>query len=654
MFTLHADIHMWFSILLTGWAVYSFAKEKISLEMTALSIVAILLIYGQFFPLYDAAGRNQLNPSDLLAGFANPSLMAVLALLIMGQGILQTEALRPITSLFMVKKKIFAKLSVLAIIVFVMIASAFMNNTPLVILAIPILQTLCMKMKLSQSRVLIPLSFGAILGGMTTLIGSSTNLLVSSAMIDLGYKPLGFFDFTIPGLMLAGVGFIYIAFILPRFLPDRTSLARQLTGDSKQFIAELDIENDSKLIGTECVNGQFPNLPDINVRMIQRTGHVILPPFEGYSIESGDILIVAATRETLTNMLADYPGFLLSDDDLREAEIARRQKEQAVDRALSENLEDKIIDKEYNEEGNEVSADAIPLSKDEEEETRTRILAEVMITPTSRMIDMSLEQANFNKQYGATVLGIQRRARVVRRRLGRVRLESGDVLLIAGSQAALNNMRDNSDFIVMAGSIRDLPITNKARIALLIFMLTILSAATGILPIPVAAIAGAMAMIATGCLNMRQALRSLDRKIYLLVGAALALGTTLQVTKGAGAMADLMMAAPYAHDPLVMASLLFILVAITTNLLTNNACAILYTPIAMNLAANANIDPIIFATIVVFGANCSFASPIGYQTNLLVMGPGHYRFRDFMKAGIPLVLILWVTFILIAAFYYKL
>ncbi len=203
----------------------------------------------------------------------------------------------------------------------------------------------------------------------------------------------------------------------------------------------------------------------------------------------------------------------------------------------------------------------------------------------------------------------------------------------------------------MAGTIKDLPLTAKAPIALLIFLATIGSAATGLLPIPVASIAGAMAMIATGCLNMRQALRALDRKIYLLVGAALALGSVLQLTGGAAAMADVLTVMPYADDPLVMASMLFILVAITTNLLTNNACAILYTPIAMNLAASLNVDPFIFAVVVVMGANCSFASPIGYQTNLMVMGPGHYKFKDFMKVGIPLMIIMWITFTVIAKYY---
>jgi di/tricarboxylate transporter len=615
--------HMWFGIIVTLLAVYSFAKEKISLEMTAMSIVAVLLIYGQMFPLNNAAGQNLLDPSKLLAGFANPSLMAVLALLIMGQGMLMTEALRPVTRIFMVKKKYLAKLSVFAIIFFVLAASALMNNTPLVILAIPILQSVCANANISQSRVMIPLSFGAILGGMTTLIGSSTNLLVSSAMQDLGYKPLGFFEFTIPGSIMAAVGFIYIAFILPRFLPDRSSLTNQLTGEDKQFVAELDIDAGSKLVGVECIDGVFKGLENMNVRMIQRSGHVILPPFEGYSLQPKDIIIVAATRQALTDALANYPGFLLSEDEIEE-----------------------VIESD--------DGDEEPLTKEQEESHKTRILAEIMITPSSRLIDMTLDQASFDKQHGAVILGVQRRARVVRRRLGRVRMESGDVLLIAASQASLELMRTNTDFIVMAGTIRDMPMTSKAPIALGIFIATIALAALGFLPIPVAAIAGAMAMIATGCLNLRQALRSLDRKIYLLVGAALALGATLEATGGAAAMADLMTALPYTDIPLVMASLLFILVAITTNLLTNNACAILYTPIAMNLAVNANIDPVIFATIVVFGANCSFASPIGYQTNLMVMGPGRYRFKDFMNAGIPLMIVMWITFTFIAKYYYGL
>lgn len=643
-FQIDPSIHLWFSIFVMVVAVFSFAKEKISLELTSIGLLTVLLLFGHLFPYKDAVGQNQLDAKALLSGFANPSLIAVLALLVMGQGMIQTDALRPVTRLFYTNKRGLAWFAIISIIVFVAVVSAFMNNTPLVILAIPVLQVLSNNLGVSASRIMIPLSFAAILGGMTTLIGSSTNLLVSSAMQDLGYEPLGFFDFTIPGAMLASVGLCYVLIILPRFLPDRSSIAKQIFGDQKEFIAELDIHEESSLIGEECVDGQFPSLPEIKIRLIQRSGHLILPPFEGYSIQEGDIVIVAATRTALSDVLAKFPGFLLADSNMRQVEENRQATQEALERrALAEQQGEESVEE-----------DTVPKSHEEQEASNARILAEVMITPASRLTDMSLEQVNFQRQHGVVVLGIQRRARVVRRRLGRVRLEDGDILLVAGSQAALDNMRYTTDFIVMAGTVRDLPLKKKAPIAAAIFLVTIFSAAFGFLSIPVAALAGAVGMLATGCMNFRQAVRALDRKIFLLVGAALALGTTLQVTKAAAGIADVLMMVPYANEPIVMVSLLFIIVAIMTNLLSNNACAILFTPIAMNMAGTANIDPLIMASTVVFGANCSFASPIGYQTNLLVMGPGHYRFKDFMNSGIPLVLVLWVAYIAIAKFYYGL
>jgi di/tricarboxylate transporter len=243
---------------------------------------------------------------------------------------------------------------------------------------------------------------------------------------------------------------------------------------------------------------------------------------------------------------------------------------------------------------------------------------------------------------------------VVRRTLGRVRLEQGDVLLLAGSVASVNNMRHNTDLIVLSGSKQDLPVPKKAPLAAAIFLGAVAMAASGLLSIPVAAIAGSVLMIGTGCLNIRQATRAIDRKIFLLVGSMLAIGTALQATDGAQFIANFLLDLPLPGGNLAMAAMLFILVAITTNILTNNACAILFTPIALNMAVNLGIDPIFFAITVVFAANCSFASPMGYQTNLLVMGPGHYRFKDFMIAGIPLVLILWGTYIALAKFYFGL
>lgn len=630
-FAVNTDFHMWFMLALTGVAVFLFVREKVSLEITSISLLTVLLLYGQIFDISGADGHGGLDPKTLLAGFSNPSLIAVLALLVMGQAMIHTDSLRFLTNLFVFTSKRLAWLSLLCVFAFVCSVSAVMNNTPLVIIAIPIVQALASASKIPAGRVMMPLSFVAILGGMTTLVGSSTNLLVSSTMVEFGYAPLGFFDFFVPGAILASIGFLYVMFIVPNILPKRQSITDELVGNEREFVAELDIAEDSKLIGSECVEGKFAELKDMNVKLIQRAGQLILPPFEGYKIQGGDILIVATTRQTLGEWLSKYPGFLLSEE---EAEV----------------IEGGVKD----EDGDEASASI--------KSAETRVLAKIMITPASRMIDMSLDNIHFHKQFGAIVLGIQRRARVVRRRLGRIRLEAGDVLLIAGKNSVVNNLRNNPDFIVLSGSKRDLPAPAKAPIAIGVFLLTIISAALSIVPIPVAAFSGAALMIATGCLNIRQATRAIDRKIFLLVGSMLALGNALQVTGGADFIAQTILDAPFAQTPLIMVSLLFLIVAFTTNILTNNACAILFTPIALNLAdhfdghvlSGAHDLSFVFAVTVVFAANCSFASPIGYQTNLLVMGPGQYKFRDFVKAGVPLVLLLWVTYIGIAKYYFGL
>ncbi len=621
---------MWFMLFLTAGAVYAFVREKAPLEVTSVILMTILLLYGQIFSITDDEGKNLLDPEVILSGFANPSLIAVLALLVMGQGMIHTDSLRFVTNLLVFKKPAYVWISVILILIFVMVLSAFMNNTPLVIIAIPIIQSLLHSAHTPASRIMMPLSFVAILGGMTTLVGSSTNLLVSSTMVELGYEPLGFFDFFIPGAMLAGVGFIYVLLVLPRTLPNRASIKEELVGTETEYVAELDIAEDSKLVGEKAIDGKFASLMDMNVKLIQRGGHLILPPFTGHEIHSGDILIVAAPSRALGELLAKYPGFLLSEE---EAEVIDGGEKKGSGDSDNQALE----------------------------KAETRVLAKVMITPASRMVDMSIDHVSFHKRFGVIVLGIQRRARVVRRRLGRIRLEAGDVLLVAGKHSRINNLRRNPDFIVLSGSKKDLPVPGKAPIAIAVFMATIASAAMGLITIPAAAFAGAVVMIMTGCLNIRQATRAIDRKIFLLVGSMLALGAALQVTGGADFIAKIILSAPFADSPLLIAALLFIIVAITTNILTNNACAILFTPIALNIASNMETISdlsydlsFIFAITVVFGANCSFASPIGYQTNLLVMGPGQYKFRDFIKAGMPLVVVLWITYIFIAKYYFGL
>ena len=263
-----------------------FIREKLPIEVTSVILLTMLLLFGQVFPVLDANGNNLLNSMTLLAGFANPALVAVLGLLVMGQAIVQTDALRPITQIFLRADPKWAWVSMFGILFMVMALSAFMNNTPLVILAIPILQALTNAVSVSESRIMIPLSFAAILGGMTTLVGSSTNMLVSGAMVDLGYNGFGFFDFVVPGSVMASIGFLYVLLVLPRMMPDRRSFRDELVGEEKEFIAELDVSKGSKLIGQECVNGTFPSLETMKIRLIQRSGHLVCRRLRGTSFRA--------------------------------------------------------------------------------------------------------------------------------------------------------------------------------------------------------------------------------------------------------------------------------------------------------------------------------------------------------------------------------
>ncbi len=606
-YILDPTLQMWVVIAVLAAAMISFALERVSLELTSLATLSFLLLWFQIFPLADARGDNVLSAAELLRGFANPSLFAVLALLVMGQAMVQTGALTGLTRMFVRLAKNHRQLAVASGFTGVMLTSAFLNNTPVVVMFIPIMQALAIRLNTSPSSLMMPLSFAAILGGMTTLIGSSTNLLVSSALTDIGESPLAMFDFLVIGVCMAAVGAIYVIFLLPKVLPHRGDLAGTLLSEGKQFIAEIDLTADTRLIGERSAAGQFKALPDITVRLVQRGDRSILTPFDDTTLRAGDILFVAATRQALTDALARNAGYLLAQD-MR----ARLAGTDAPDRPSE------------------------------------RVLAEVMIAPASRMVDQTIDMVGFRRRFGCLVIGIQRRGRMARQRPSEIRLLPGDVLLIVGSQQSVEGISNNPDLLLMTWAVRDLPHLQRAPHAAAVFAVTVAVAATGLVPISVAALVGAVTMVATGCLNLRQAVRALDRTILLLVGSTLALGAALQATGGAEFIAVRALAALGGSHPMVNMAILFFVVAAATNVLSNNACAILFTPVAVNLAFTLGVEPSVMAITVLLAANCSFASPIGYQTNLLVMGPGHYRFADFLKAGLPLMLLMWLTFCVVA------
>lgn len=614
---IETQLHMWLVFGFIAVAMYAFANEKIELEISSVAVITGLLLLFYIYPLKDGSGNLSLSPTDIISGLADPALITVLSLLVVGQGIVRTGALEKPIRMLVTLRRHHPFMAIALVLTTVLIISAFMNNTPVVVIFIPLMTALAERLHKPTSSLMIPLSYASILGGMTTLIGSSTNLLVSAAVVQAGLPAIRFFDFSIVGIVLAITGLCYALLVIPKILPDReavTGSSGALSG--KQFIVQLEISADSPMVGEEAIAGQFPSLRNNTIRFIQRDDKLLLPPFDDLMLRPGDAVVFAGTRKSLTDAFADNPQIIsdfldIEDDPTGDASNGQIEKDQTV--------------------------------------------AEVMVAPASRMIGRALHQINFRYRTHCVVLGIQRRSRMIRTsRMTDIRLEAGDVLLLLGSRANVTRLRNNPDVLLMEWSTRELPALSLARRALFIFGAVVVCAATGLLPIVVAAVAGATAMVASGCLNIHQASRAIDRRIVLLIWAALALGNAMQATGGALYLAEQVVQLLQGAHPAVILSFFFLLVAVFTNVLSNNATAVLFTPVGIGIATTLNIDPMIFVFAVIFAANCSFATPMGYQTNLLVMGPGHYRFMDFFKAGGPLVILLWIVFSVFAPIYYGL
>ncbi len=610
-------LQMWLTFGVIFVAIVCYSMDKWAMELVSVGILSALLVLFYVFPVYDVAtGEEQLDPTALLSGFSNPALIAIMALLMIGQGMYQAGALEGPTNQLMKMTGDNSGVALLIIFCLVLIISAFLNNTPVAVIFIPIVSAIALKGSTSVSKVMIPLSFMSVLGGMTTLIGSSTNLLVAQTAKSIAHTPelkaildIGFFDFTKPGLVLASVGALYVLLVLPRTLPSRESMSGELVGATgKQYIAQIDLTPGHPLIGKKAIAGLFPDLKEMTVRMIQRREQALLPPFEDVELRPGDAVIVAATRKALTEVLSSRPKYFSGMIDAYEDPNRRA--------------------------GQELS------------------LIEAVVAPGSRMIGRNIQQIGFRYQTGCIVLGIQRRSRMIRVRMNDIRLEAGDVLLIFGTRKNIVGLRANRDILPLEWSTEDVPDIANAIRARIIFGVTVVAAASGYVPIVIAALFGALMMVVFGCLNIRQAARAFDRRIYLLVGAALAMGTALEYTGGAAYLAESMVTMFAGTSDAVVLSAFFILVALLTNVLSNNATAVLFTPIAVSVALQLDVDPRVFIYAVIFGANCSFATPMSYQTNLLVMGPGHYQFADFVKAGTPLIILLWLAFSLFAPWYF--
>jgi di/tricarboxylate transporter len=617
MAALAPDFQMWATFALILAAILFYAWEKTPLEVTSLGVLCALLVFFHFFPVLDAAGRKHLTATRLLEGFGNPALLTVLGLMVVGEGIVRTGLLDRTAQLVFRIGGGRPMFSIALTMLTAMLLASVLNNIPVVVIFIPIMQTLARRLGQSASHVMIPFAYAVVMGGKLTLIGASTNLLVSGMLVEIGQHAIGFFEFTVPGLVMSGISFLYCVLICPRLLPDRAGMERALIGGSggKQFVAQITVSPDSKLAGQKATAGIFRGLQEMTVRMVQRGEHALVPPFfDDFVITPGDMIVVAATRNALVEAVKLDPGLLETRLD----------------------------------------ADQEGEAREERGKSGQQVLVEVMVTPGSSMVGMNLEEIGFRSRYNCIALGIQRRTRMILARMTEIRLEAGDVLLIQGRKEDVEALRAHRDVVLMEWSTTELPSVRLRWRAGLIFLAVVAAVSTDQVPTVIGALLGALAMVVSGALNVGQAVRAIDSSIVMTIAAALGLGVALEETGGAQYLSGLLSAGLHGSGAAVTISVFFLIVMVVSNLINTKASAVIFTPIAAGLARQLGVDPTIFGIAVAFATNSAVVSPIAHPATLLVMGPGHYRFVDFVNAGLPLTILEWLVFSIFAAWYYHL
>ena len=607
MFNLENETFIYLSLLIAVLSMVFYAIDKFSMVFKSIVILTFLLIFFSIFPFIGKDGENLLNPQNILNGFSNTSLITVICLLILGQGVVNTRVLDGFISNFLQYFPNNSQIVIIVSLIFVLILSAFINNTPVVIIFIPILQSVVKKSNQSIGKYLMPLSYAAILGGMITIIGSSTNLLVSDSLKRYSNIEISFFEFAIPGTIIALCGLIYIIIFSKYLLTDRSPISNQLVKDGKNnFITKIIINDNSKLIGKKANEGTLEGLENSKILMIQRGEHAEHGPFYSFILEQGDILVISTSREQLTSILSQNIGSIESFD---------------------ENEEDK--------------------------DSKNQVITEAMVTPSSSLVGNTIENISFRYRYGCIVIGLERKSKIITTNIGELPLEPGDTLLIQGDKKSIKALRTKSDLLPMEWTTSEIQNNDIAKVSIFIFLSVVLLGAFEVLPLVVASLIGVVSMITFKVLSVRQVLRSVDNNLLLLIVTSLALGKVIQVTGAANFLSDWLLIVLDDSSPLTILLCFYALVSLTTNFISNNACAVLFTPIAIDIAEKLNVDPKIFAIALIFSVNTSFATPLAYQTNLLVMGPGHYKFIDYVKFGLPLTFICWIVFFLIFPVIYE-
>ena len=598
-FPLPPNNHALAVLFLIVFALILFTREKIPLESSSFLVLIGLAVGFELFP-FQADGK-VLRAVDFFYGFGHEALVAVCALMIAGQGIVRTGALEPIGRPLARLWKISPSLSLLLMLLVGAFISAFINNVPVVVLFLPILISVSLRTGMKASSVLMPMGFATLIGGTSTTIGTSTNLLVVAVAAEIGLRRLGMFDFLLPAVIAGSIGIAYLWLLAPRIIPEREI---PLDISPRVFSAHLAISEGSPVEGKTLAEALKKVDDAMNVTSIKRSNNNFIIPFPGVILRAGDHLLIRDTPDRLKEFEKVLEGTLYQEESMSDP-----------------------VDDEH------------PLKAEDQQ------VAEVVIIEGSRFQGRTLRWMRFADRYGMIVLAIHRAGKHVEKlydEIGDIRLRAGDILLIQGPREQISSLKNEKDFLVLDAT-TDLPFTRKAPMALLIMSGIVVTAATGLLPIAISAPLGALLMIFTGCLGWRDATTALSAQVILIVAASLGLGSALLKTGGADYLAQIFVALAGNASPILVISGLLLLMGILTNILSNNAAAVIGTPIAFSIATQMGQPPEPFVLAVLFGANMSYATPMAYKTNLLVMNAGKYTFNDFVRIGVPLVVIQWIT-----------
>ncbi len=586
------------TMLLTLLALILFSREQTPLESSSLLVIVLLAFGFSLFPYTDPQGQT-LDPLQFFTGFGHEALLAVCGLMVAGHGLVRTGALEPIGRLLANLWSFSPALSLLGTLIVGAVLSAFINNTPIVVLLLPILVSVAVKTNTNASGILMPMGLATLLGGMTTTIGTSTNLLVVSAAKDFGINSFGIFDFVLPGSIAAGAGIIYLWLIAPLILPKRTAVMPNTS--PRVFTAHLLIPE-----GSFAANKSLRDILEktgnlMKVERIRKPEETFTLPFPDAIVRAGDRLLVRDTPQCLKEF-ESLIGATLYNKDVK-------------------------VDEDH------------PLTEDNQQ------LAELVIDRGSPMVRRSLKDIRFKDTFNVVTLAIHRQGKALQampQGIYNVSLKIGDVLLVQGSKENIDAVKRRNQFLVLDGA-TDLPVTSKAPISLAIMAGIILLSIFKIVPISISAIGGSLLMIATSCLNWEDVKRSLSTQVILIVVASLALSYALTKTGATDFLALSFLSLTEGMSAAYILSALMLLMGILTNVVSNNAAALIGTPIAIKIAQTLGVPPEGFILAVLFGANLSFATPMAYQTNLLVMNAGGYTFGDFVKVGLPLAILIWAV-----------